>query len=349
MNKALDAGRLQWVDAMRGFSMLIVVFGHVLLSMGIGGYDSFLSSVLLTFRMPLFFFVSGFFSFRAIEWWNRKRVGDILKRKFQAQILCTFVFVFVYQYVISGGVNLEHGFGGYWFTIVLFQMYICYLCFSLISRILRLNIVIPCLIVLSVIGIAALVVYSRDSHLWEFLCWENLCKYMQFFTLGIISARYRNKAFKLFGNNKFVVCVTIGWIVCMMLWYNIGVQQSYPILYSFVHDIAVRYFALMTVISFFYGYREHFSNLTRSNGALRFIGRRTLDIYMIHYFFIPDLSILGSWLQTGNRIIIQIIIASILTVAIVSMCLLISLMLRKSKILESWLFGVKPNVSPNSL
>ncbi len=98
-----NLNRMQWVDAMRGFSMLIVVFGHVLLSMGIGGYNSFLSSILLTFRMPLFFFVSGFFSFRAIEWWNKKRIGDILKRKLQAQILCTVLFLAVYQYVRVGG------------------------------------------------------------------------------------------------------------------------------------------------------------------------------------------------------------------------------------------------------
>ena len=98
-----NLNRMQWVDAMRGFSMLIVVFGHVLLSMGIGSYNSFLSSILLTFRMPLFFFVSGFFSFRAIEWWNKKRIGDILKRKLQAQILCTVLFLAVYQYVRVGG------------------------------------------------------------------------------------------------------------------------------------------------------------------------------------------------------------------------------------------------------
>lgn len=94
---------MQWVDAMRGFSMLLVVFGHVMLWMGIKGYDTFLSSVLLTFRMPLFFFVSGFFSFRAIGWWNKHRIADILKRKFQAQILCTIVFASVYQYVMWGG------------------------------------------------------------------------------------------------------------------------------------------------------------------------------------------------------------------------------------------------------
>lgn len=82
--------------------MIIVVLGHVLLSMGLGGYDSFLSSVLLTFRMPLFFFVSGFFSYRVISWWNRKRINDVLKRKVQAQILCTFAFLLVYQVVIGG-------------------------------------------------------------------------------------------------------------------------------------------------------------------------------------------------------------------------------------------------------
>lgn len=95
--------RIRWVDSMRGFSMLIVVIGHVLLSMGVGGYNTFLSSILLTFRMPLFFFVSGYFSYRAVSWWNKHRAGDILKRKCQAQIFCTILFISVYQYVTRGG------------------------------------------------------------------------------------------------------------------------------------------------------------------------------------------------------------------------------------------------------
>ena len=44
--------RMEWVDAMRGFSMIIVVMGHVLGDMGIGAYSSVLSTILLTFRMP---------------------------------------------------------------------------------------------------------------------------------------------------------------------------------------------------------------------------------------------------------------------------------------------------------
>lgn len=99
--KTKSAGRIQWIDAMRGFSMLLVVLGHVLMNMGVGGYESTLSCIFLTFRMPLFFFVSGFFSYRAVCWWNRARVGDILKRKLQAQVFCTVFFVTLYQFAMS--------------------------------------------------------------------------------------------------------------------------------------------------------------------------------------------------------------------------------------------------------
>jgi uncharacterized membrane protein YcfT len=50
-------GRMRVFDAIRGLSMFLVVFGHVLGCFDLGGYDSFLGSVILTFRMPLFFFI----------------------------------------------------------------------------------------------------------------------------------------------------------------------------------------------------------------------------------------------------------------------------------------------------
>ena len=339
-----NESRMQWVDAMRGFSMLIVVLGHVLLQMGIGGYDSFLSSVLLTFRMPLFFFVSGFFSYRAIKWWNRHKLLDILKRKFQAQILCTVIFCIIFQYAMTNGgsISFEHGFGGYWFTIVLFQMYIIYLLLSLISKGISRDIVIPSLIIISIAFIGILVIYDRSSQIWEFLCWENLTKYMQFFSAGIICSKYRDRFFKLLENNTFITITIIGWIICMILWYNGGFQNKFSILYSFVHDIIVRYFALFSVVICFFSKRNFFADASAYSKCLKFIGRRTLDIYMIHYFLLPNLSYLKDYLNTGNTLIIQILIGGGLTVAIVAVCLLISAILRKSATLEAWLFGVKP-------
>lgn len=345
MQNSNTTERLQWVDAMRGFSMLLVVLGHVLLNMGIGGYDSFLSSLLLTFRMPLFFFVSGYFSYRMLSWWNKNRITDILKRKIQAQVLCTVLFVSVYQYVMWGGVDLSDGFGGYWFTIVLFQMYILYLILSVISRLIHADVVIPSLIVISAAFVAILVASERDTWIWNFLCWENLTKYMQFFTLGLICSKYKNKFYGFLENNIAVTLMVVGWVVCMILWYNPDFKESYTLAYSFVHDIAVRYFGLMTVIMMFFGSRKFYAGDSKCSRSLRFIGQRTLDIYMIHYFLVPDLSVLTPWLQSGNTVIFQLAIGLGVSIAVTAACLLVSSILRKSATLEMWLFGVKPSTA----
>lgn len=333
---------MQWVDAMRGFSMLVVVFGHVLLHMGIGGYDSFLSSVLLTFRMPLFFYVSGFFSYRLLSWWNINKVKDILIRKVQAQIICTLLFLSVYQLVMGGG-RLLDGFGGYWFTIVLFQMYLIYLIIVGISKVFSRDIVIVSLIFVSVAFIIVLIVYNRSSWIWNFLCWENLTKYTQFFVFGIICSKYRDRFFKLLENNIFVTIMISSWIIFMILWYNDVFRSSFPVIYSFIHDIAVRYVALMTVVIIFYSSRNFYNNNSgsRVSNSLIFIGQRTLDIYMIHYFLLPNMYVLKEYLNSGNTIIFQILIGGGITAAIVTVCLLVSSILRKSKTLAVWLFGVK--------
>lgn len=60
-------GRIEWIDAMRGFTMLIVVWYHVCLNTYCGeSYDVF-TLFFKTFRMPLFFFISGFIAFRLGE------------------------------------------------------------------------------------------------------------------------------------------------------------------------------------------------------------------------------------------------------------------------------------------
>ena len=51
--------RLEWLDALRGFTMIMVVANHVLgLGFGMNGKVSASMQFLVMFRMPLFFFVS---------------------------------------------------------------------------------------------------------------------------------------------------------------------------------------------------------------------------------------------------------------------------------------------------
>ncbi len=60
MEKAVKKPRLEWLDALRGFTMILVVANHVS-QMGFEQQWKLSSSLpfLLLFRMPLFFFVSG--------------------------------------------------------------------------------------------------------------------------------------------------------------------------------------------------------------------------------------------------------------------------------------------------
>lgn len=329
-----------WVDAMRGFSMIVVVLGHVLLYMDLGLYNSVLSSILITFRMPLFFFVSGFFSFRAVSWWNKSKAKDILTRKFQAQIICTIVFISIYQYVTGVGNWLKDGFGGYWFTIVLFQMYMLYMLLSCLSKYTKRDFVIPVMILLSVIGIGIIAAGGFKSPLYDFLSWEELCKYLQFFSLGLICSKFRTKFFNSLNNNRIITAITIGFIISFLLCYDSQIRQ-YNYIYKFLHDFLARYCSLIIVITLFFNNQSLFNGNSKPARTLKFIGQRTLDIYMIHYFFLPNLRSLYPYLKNDDMIVLQLIISLTITAVIVTLSLLVSAILRQSTTLQTWLFGVK--------
>lgn len=54
--------RINFIDQMKGFAILVVVLGHVyLLTFGMG--DSLVYRFCASFQMPLFMFVSGFVAY----------------------------------------------------------------------------------------------------------------------------------------------------------------------------------------------------------------------------------------------------------------------------------------------
>ena len=70
-NAVVKKPRLEWLDALRGFTMILVVANHVA-GMGFGEEWKHSSAIpfLILFRMPLFFFVSGFLSYKASQIWD---------------------------------------------------------------------------------------------------------------------------------------------------------------------------------------------------------------------------------------------------------------------------------------
>ena len=123
--------RIEYVDAMRGFTMIMVVADHVAaFCLGIGDYVPSIHPIYMEFTMPLFFFISGFVFYKEGVVWNANHIVRLLLiRKFPALIITTFFFFLVFIKV--NDVRFIEGLYsdsklGYWFTIALFAYFCIY-------------------------------------------------------------------------------------------------------------------------------------------------------------------------------------------------------------------------------
>ncbi|MBQ7495633.1 MAG: acyltransferase family protein, partial [Bacteroidaceae bacterium] len=131
--------RLEWLDALRGFTMLMVVANHVYsVSFDANSKYSMFMSLCLLFRMPLFFFISGFLAYKATFSWNAGETWALVQKKLRVQLVPTLVFMTAFVALCRKHFwqAMETAWtvptkDGYWFTIVLLQMLLAYyvICF----------------------------------------------------------------------------------------------------------------------------------------------------------------------------------------------------------------------------
>ena len=103
--------------------------------------------------------------------------------------------------------------------------------------------------------------------------------------------------------------------------------------------LALSILGIFSIFYFFMKNSDYMDN-SRVGKVLQFIGRRTLDIYLLHFFFVNESMTWTKTLGINSSTIIFII--SILTsFVIIGICLLISKFLRTNPLLGKILFGAK--------
>lgn len=353
----MSTKRIEWIDAMRGFTMLLVVYSHIsffgysdtfnsAVSNG-GGFLSF-NAFFVLFRMPLFFFISGFILYKRDVIYNWSKSVSFLKKKMQVQLIPTMFFLIVITFIQDANLwdrltaSLK---GGYWFTITLFEYFVIYIAFRFICYKLGkyegdvVLLVGSILLYFAVSPSCLRLLHLYDTPINGILGLEQL-KYFVFFAIGTLVKKYFIKVQELL-DNKFITAFGI------LLLFGVTIYVLHNgyftiALYNHLFNLISGFLGLMLVFSFFRKYQNTFTQDSKIGRLLQYVGRRTLDVYLLHYFFLPyNLKFIGDFFATNLNPTLEFVVSMILSVIVVSICLLVSSILRLSPFLAHWIFGAK--------
>lgn len=343
--------RMEWLDAMRGFTMILVVAYHVsIFSFGQNIKHSTALSFFVLFRMPLFFFVSGFLAYSSKVEWNLRTLGSNLLKKCRVQLIPTIVFLCAFLALMRP--NFIEAFettlqlptkSGYWFTWALLLMFIVYYVFAYLESKLPKKTIIP----ITLLWISATVVYATlympswfTYHKDPFFQYTSLIQvmtYFHFFLFGTIVRRKWDVVERLFDSKWFYTIVVIVAFLCAvdyLKWHTLRLQWA-----NLPRTLAM-YSLILIVVMFFRHYNAWFTQKTIVGKSLQYIGTRTLDIYLLHFIFLPNAKTLGAFFTENRRnFVFDTTLSVVIGLLVIGFCLLASNILRVSPIFRKYLFG----------
>lgn len=343
----MEKQRVQYIDAMRGFTMLLVVLGHLVNGVSVELYPFNFLYLTRLFRMPLFFTISGFFSYKLYNW-NGQEYVSLLLKKSRVQLIPTIFFFGLYLLLFLQSVDpLFTGVkSGFWFTLVLFAFFVFYYTLSFIAQKIgvKSNWASVILIALAIL----LYVFKSNIKLlvgdmvYNLLSLSNFCTYFQFFVYGVLLKKYKSQVEVMLNNRYFSALLVL---FSLGLYFLSDITFKFHLGLRFVFEMRVLegYFLTLLVIQFFRKYHDSFEKNMLLGRFLQYLGTRTLDVYLLHFFVILALRTkeINAYFAAYPSPIIHFVVLLLLSVVVVTFCLIISNIIRTSDFLKYYLFGRK--------
>lgn len=348
--------RIEYIDALRGFTMILVVFHHVLL-FSLDIHDAFIDRVIKSFFMPLFFFISGLMGYKENIVWDCKTWCAMTANKVQSILIPTLILGFIYTYGyrdlnISSFVT-DYWKLGFWFTFTLFEMFlILYMVNVLVykpnSGVFKMyqQIAIVTLSVVFLIAILACRAFFPCIGIWcDTLGFSQTFWYFIYFGFGYICAMNKEIFLRVLDNRYFALVIIILYVFAfyanrVYIYPNIDTSIICRMGHHLM-PVLIGGLGLIIVYNVFRVHQDSFTSDKKVGKALQYIGKRTLDIYLLHYFFLPYIPQLGRSLSDDRNAVLQLAIGGGISLLVIGVCLVVSNILRTSPILAKFLFGVK--------
>lgn len=315
--------------------MILVVYSHIChfcFGDSLLGYNG----VFFLFRLPCFFFISGWL----FETMARKPFWQIARRKMMVQLVPTFIFLFLLAPPPEFFHQLGALKGGYWFTFVLFEFFILYMLSVRLCR--KWDLGMALLITLGsfcyaryyhVIQTSAVGWQVSAVHLLGFLS-VAVWRYFLFFYIGAWVRRHF-VTFIRWTDKPVVLLVITAVFACVASTHHKD-HLLYEILRFYVGGIS----GMVMVFSFFRLSASWLQRI-RLSKPLQYVGTRTLDIYMLHFFFLPRFLLsYTDHLQALDSHVMEFIVILMISLFVLGVTLLTSYVIRLNHFLGHYLFGV---------
>lgn len=344
--------RIEYIDALRGVTIIMVVLTHVASANGVDtlGKGNF-HSLFLQFRMPLFFFISGFLFYKENLIWNWRSFCGFLRKKIPVQIVSPFIFLLCYIYYCDlsfKGAMADEFKAGYWFTFTLFSFFVLYIILDKVLDFFKIkkcyhsgfNIALGfflyffCSYAILVNWIGA---ELNATGLVRLLGLPQL-KYFIFFVIGVCVK-------KNFGTFLNILDCSPLLPMMIVIYFSVNLFVDLQNVNVLVRECLELLLAISGVVILFAVFRKHnsfFKSDNRAAKSIKFIGRRTLDIYLLHSFFLyPNLKIIYSHFAGNCYPLYELVVSLIIASMVITACLLVSAVLRCNNEMTRFLFGEK--------
>lgn len=320
--------RLQYIDALRGLAIFLVILAHAFMFNGLSPVNEpesplacFWYNAMFYFHLPLFFFISGYFlsdtpqNFKntSLQIWKKVR------QLFIPFLVCSFLLALWKGYT-------------YWFLKTLFCFFLLcyplnYIKYKLNGKV---NIVVSLLyyVFVSVIGI----LFSKMPVLG--FVFDFRLEYFVFFILGFLNKKTDYMRYVTDKLSVLFILIACAWCFA----YNTDIFHSIYV------DYIVGFLLILVAWNIFSKMDEN-----RFLKFLSWLGVNSIEIYILHFYFGYKIPMFGNFIienlmSTDKSIVVtnltlELIVISILTLCMMFFSIMLSKVIKANRYISLFMFG----------
>lgn len=343
----LSDKHLQHIDVLKGVVIFFVVVSHAF-HFGFAYYSSPLRTALISLDMPVFMFLSGYlaalgrldFTTEGYEEFWRKKARQLFLPLLTLPIGYAYFYGIPMQEMIFG---VHHG--GYWFTWVLFLMFVLWFVFRLADHYLnreRSALLEVLFALLTLFFVLIIDLPWKEGYAWSYeaMSWGKLNYLYHHFLIGYFVARYPSIE-RILVNPALTALFVLAFLAL------IYIECTHR---AVLGGIPASLFGVWAAFGMVQQLGRGKDKLTR---IFSYLGSESRTIYFTHYFFLFSIPWIGNFLKelryTGLRVFGWEVIFSMSYAVVVISITLLAVRLIKSNPILAWMCYGKAMEEPSQM